>query len=355
MQNKTSMTFLGEKAVSRNNNFDFLRFFAAGYVIFFHTFELSGNRTGAFFGSFKLLFGNLNVGVSIFFIISGFLIIKSRLDNPSMFLYLKKRFLRIVPALAASLLFCIFIIGPAASSYGLKDYFLNLGPLMNHHLPRVFENNHLPNMINGSLWTLKVEAFAYIMVALLGFMSIPRIRLFLALALPALIVIDLFYLTSPEYSSLRMGTIYVYPSLRYVILFVAGSLFYLYRDKIPLSPYIFVPLLLATVFAQHTVYSDAVSILSLPYVVLYFAYSDVPLNRFGRYGDFSYGLYIYAFPIQQTLLHFWGGGMSNQALFFVSFMVTLFLAVLSWKYIEKPCLGLKNVRLLPSRLGQSAP
>lgn len=354
MRHKISSTFLDKRAFSRNN-FDFLRFFAACQVIFFHTFEISGSRSGTFYRCYELLFGNLDVGVSIFFIISGFLIIKSRLDNPALFLYLKKRFLRIAPALAASLLFCIFVIGPAASSLGLKDYFLNFGPLLEHHLPRVFENNPLPNMVNGSLWTLKVEAFAYIMVACLGFMSITRIKLFLVGVLPVLVFIDLFYLAGPVSSQLKIGAIYAYPTLRYIIFFISGSLLYLYKDKVLLSRHVFLLFLAITLFSQHTAYSHAVSILTLPYLVIYFAYSDMPLNGFGKYGDFSYGLYIYAFPIQQTFRHFHGDGLSNLALFVLSFLTTLVLAVLSWKLIEKPALSLKNVRLLPSRAGEWTP
>jgi peptidoglycan/LPS O-acetylase OafA/YrhL len=339
---------LGEKAVSRENNFDFLRFFAASQVILFHTFALSGAYSGPFWKAYSAVFKDSGVGVGIFFVISGFLITKSRLENPSLPVYLTKRFLRIMPALTASVAFCVLVVGPLTSSLSAVDYFAGLSTFQPHlqKTLKVLDGNHVPNMLNGSLWTLKVEAFAYMIVAAAGYLSLPRLRLFMAVTFISLMVFNAVMLGRPAYYEMMAWHIYVYLSIRYLILFIAGSLIYLYRDKIPLNFYLFLFLLSVMFLTQRFAYGEWSVFLALPYAVIYFAYSKAPLNRWGRFGDFSYGLYIFAFPVQQTLLYFWAKHLNNSMFFLSAFFVTFILAFLSWNLIEKPSLRLKGVMMV---------
>src|SRR5262249_21502971 len=93
----------------------------------------------------------------------------------------------------------------------------------------------------------------------------------------------------------------------------------------------------------HTPVFTLMMFITLPYLVLSLAFAKIPfLNRFGRFGDFSYGLYVYAFPVQQTIVHFTQGHISVWRLFLLSFVLTLCLAVASYHFIEKPCLNLKR-------------
>lgn len=335
---------LGEKAASRENNFDFLRFFAASQVILYHTFVLSGRYSGPFWKAYDFLFKDSGLGVSIFFVISGFLIMKSRLENRSLPAFLRKRFLRIAPALAVAILFCVLFIGPLTTSLDLGDYFASLMSLK-PHLPRVLEKNHVPNMVNGSLWTLKVEAFAYVLVALVGFLSLRRLGLALTASFISLFVFNFVMLDSPGYFETKVWSIYLYLSVKCLIMFNAGVLFYLYREKITLNFYVFLFLVSVMFLTQRAEYFETSMYLTLPYAVLYFAYSKAPLQNWGRFGDFSYGLYIFAFPVQQALLYFWSERLGNLEFFLFAFSLTLVLAVLSWRLIEKPALRLKGVRM----------
>lgn len=81
----------------------------------------------------------------------------------------------------------------------------------------------------------------------------------------------------------------------------------------------------------------------MPYLIIYFAYgiNSSLLKKFGAYGDFSYGLYIYAWPVQQTLVHFWKDFLNLLSFFVLTLSITLIFAFLSWKLIEKPALKFK--------------
>jgi len=79
------------------------------------------------------------------------------------------------------------------------------------------------------------------------------------------------------------------------------------------------------------------------YVILYICLSStIPLQKFGKYGDFSYGVYIYAFPIQQLVRLYHGENLNPWSNSLLSIPLILICAVLSWKLVEHPCLQLKN-------------
>ncbi|MBI5344938.1 MAG: acyltransferase [Deltaproteobacteria bacterium] len=342
---------LHEIADSRENNFDFLRFVAASLVMVTHTFSLGG----AGYEPFGLISGYASFGtfaVYIFFIISGFLITKSWFDRPDLRVFLYKRFLRIFPALFAAILFGAFVVGPLVTTLPIGEYFLHpltrsyllnisLYPIR-HNLPGVFANNPYPNAVNGSLWTLAIEVIMYLSIAAFGLLGILRRRLFIPFFLTALLFIDFQLLSRPgnnEIPVLYQAGIFVKCS----IFFYAGAVSYLYRDKIILNPLIAFLALALYVISFKTPFIAYLSYFAVPYLVLYAAFARVPyLKNFGRHGDFSYGMYVYAFPVQQTLMSFYQGGLSLLGFFLAAFAVTLFLAILSWGFVEKPALKLKK-------------
>lgn len=137
--------------------------------------------------------------------------------------------------------------------------------------------------------------------------------------------------------------------LTLLIYFLGGSVYYLYRDRISYNYKIvilFLGILVTLAILEmkniFTIFHHA-SFLLLPYILLFFAFlPNRKLNNFGRYGEFSYGMYIYSFPIQQTIIHFYNG-VSLIELLFLSFIFTVPLAVLSWHFIESKALKLKNI------------
>lgn len=335
---------LGERTNSRNNNFDILRFFAALHVLILHGVLLFGNDNQNWFVALN--------GVAVFFIISGFLVTRSWCDNTNIFAFLKKRILRIFPALIAVVLFTALILGPIVTTLPLKEYFTDSAFFnyfkniflyeIYHLLPGVFQNNPLNESVNASLWTLPLEFFMYCLIAIFGITKILNKKYFHFVFL--LFTISLFYIVTHIY--IIKWTYIQFVDL--LSLFFISSGFYIYRKKIILSFPLF--LICLAFFLSGIIVSYKIDVvfeyfrlLTLPYMIIYIAYCKIPyINNFGKYGDFSYGIYLWAYPVSQTLIYFWQDKFNIFTYILSVFFITLFIAVLSFKFIEKPALKLKN-------------
>jgi len=127
------------------------------------------------------------------------------------------------------------------------------------------------------------------------------------------------------------------------IFFIAGMVYFLYKDKIFYDVKILLILLFIWILSFNSTYLIPTSLVFISYFVMYFAFiSNKRLNSFGKFGDFSYGMYILAFPIQQTIILFSGNTIRPLELFFSTLLVVLPLAILSWYLIESPALQLKK-------------
>jgi len=162
--------------VTRLNNFDFLRLSAAILVVFSHCYPLAGRSAEEPILNFLGYETGGGVAVAVFFTISGYLISASWLKGRSPLDYLIKRVMRIFPGLLVAVLLSI-LLGAFLTPLKLRDYLsheLTLNYLSNiwlhihYHLPQIFAENPHPHAINGSLWTLPIEFFLYIVVLLLG-------------------------------------------------------------------------------------------------------------------------------------------------------------------------------------------
>ena len=337
-----------------DNNFDFFRLAAAAFVIFYHSFPLTGGDQYGIFGF---------LGVSIFFVISGYFITGSWFNRPSPYSFIWSRFLRLMPALAVLVLFTAFVIGPLTTVLTLPAYFTSFNTwrylagaslvVIPGSIPGVFLHNPLPISVNGSLWTLPLEARMYAVVLALGLIGIFKNKK--RTAAIALVLLGLFIATndlSGMFSPLLKinelllaGAIvpnYTLP-LCYCTMFMMGCTFYLYKDIIKYNPMIFAGASIIWVYSIFTPFLYTISVICLPYIILSLGFMKIPyLNMITKYGDFSYGIYIYAFPIQQTIVNFMPS-ISPWELFAVSLPVTLFFAVLSWVFIESRALALKKM------------
>jgi peptidoglycan/LPS O-acetylase OafA/YrhL len=328
------------------NNYLLLRFLAALLVIYGHSYAVTRLP-----GHMDLIQRLLHftyaggVGVDIFFVISGFLVTASYLNRRDWSEFMKSRCLRIFPGLVVCLVATVFLLGPIVSSLGATEYlfgpqlYADLGNSVGLHelhlrLPGVFE--HLPvDGVNGSLWTLPPEFLLYVLVGLFGLSGIlfrPRIFLPLVVGLLAL-----YALLSGEVHFFQERVHY----LRLFILFGAGSLLRVFSDRVPLSSVLLLLFSAATVLVYRTPAFEDCFAAWLVYGTLWFAY--VPnLHWFNRAGDYSYGLYIYAFPIEQTLRQYFPD-ITPLELFPVATLLTLICAMLSWHFVEHPALRLKKV------------
>lgn len=331
------------------NNFDFLRFFAASAVVLGHCYWLSGLGAVEPVRLFTGSMDTADIAVNLFFVMSGFLIAASWIHSRSTLDFGAKRALRIFPALAVSTLFTTFIVGPLATDLSLSEYLLssqtirylsNVALVTQFHLPGVFNENPFPDTVNGSVWTLPYEALMYTVLLVLGLLKLfGRIAI---LAVPMALIFIHFHLAPNlglESDTLRKIT-------RLGMFFFMGSALYLYRKIVPWNWKVALVLLVLSLLSARTEWWFFVHVLTLPYLTIYLAHLKIPrLSRFGRYGDFSYGIYIFSFPVQQLLVHWLNPQLALPAFMAISLAASIAIAALSWHLIESPALRLK--RFLP--------
>ena len=335
----------------RRNNFDFLRITATLLVMYTHQFVLQGTVEPVPALPYVSWGG---IGVAMFFVLSGFLVTKSWCEDPAPHRYLARRFLRIWPALAVGTLATVFVLGPLVTRLPVGAYwaspetwaYLSALKLFTIHfnLPGVFVDNPYAGGVNGSLWTIPVEVRCYLVLMLLGWMGALRIRWLSVAALFTLAFVA-FVLGAPGENASRNW------NHELGAFFAAGSVLYLWRDVwMNHAKAVFgIALVLAGV-AWAAGWPYVAIFLALPPGLLAFGNAATPVVcRVGRFGDPSYGLYIFAFPIQQLVVM----ATSNQLGVFESLALavalTFFAAYLSWHLVEKVCLGFKPRTPLPAR------
>lgn len=326
------------------NNLNVIRLIAAFLVLYGHSFVFLGLPHPLFLSWITL--GPL--GVYIFFIISGYLITESWDRDPHLGRFFARRALRIFPGLAICIILAILILGPLLTTLSLKDYFAsnytwsylhNIALYITYYLPDVFATNRVPNAVNGSLWSLPVEFLMYIIVAITGFMRGNR-WFYLGLAVSSA-MITFFWAQRTE----QMLVVYA-TDLRQVFIcgtyFWVGAVFYKFdvKQHLSLSVTVLAVIALLCLTAWIPILAVAAWIL-LPIVTLAFGFAYSPLlNRLISTGDYSYGIYIYAFPIQQTIVYLYPN-MAIGAYLLVCSLLTLICAVLSWHLVERRALSLK--------------
>jgi peptidoglycan/LPS O-acetylase OafA/YrhL len=363
------------------NNFDLLRLLAAILVVFAHSFDLL-KLPEPLLGIAPAGWGY--VGVLIFFSISGFLVSRSWVNDPHLVSFAVKRALRLLPALVVALLLSALVLGPLVTSEGSQAYFDspatkafvidNTMMQSDYALPGVFLHNVYPAAVNGSLWTLPLEVKAYFLVALLGVLGLLSRRRLLMLAIAVfgvLACIDSLRPSVPGASHFvaslvdlqaspelvdqaKLGGFTVYAELFGA--FIVGATLFALRRWVPLRWQFGLCAVaawgVATLAFRATALETSTVVLG-PYIVLCLAYLSVKLIRLPRWlGDYSYGIYIYAFPIQQTISDLVGPS-SGWVMFAISLPLTIVVAVASWHLVERRALELKR-RLVSAEMRTSA-
>ena len=331
------------------NNYDFLRIFAAFCIIFFNSFALEGKSNEE--PLFQFSSGRINfsfIGLSIFFCISGYLIAKSAVKSPTPVNYLWKRLLRIQPLLVATCFFTIFLIGPFFTELSLKQYFLN-GQTYTYFrnilpafgiqftLPGVFVHHLSDKGVNGSLWTLIVEERMYILMTVIFLYRKDKSNyfIFLIVLLNALYIIDRFFFYGEMLPYLSD------PAFLYSLLFLNSASLYLLKFRFRKNQFLVISVALIC-FLSGIIFPkiDTIYFFALPVLVNAIAKIKGKLNYAGKYGDFTYGTYVFSFPVQQMLV---GKGLVNPyQLFMITAIIVFPLAILSWNFIENPFLKLKQ-------------
>ena len=336
-----------------HNNLTALRWFAACLVLYGHAFVFLGLLEPLFLQWAPM--GPL--GVYIFFAISGYLVAQSWQRDPSVPRFLAKRILRIFPGLLVCTLLSVLVLGPWLTTLDMatywrnehtRGYFTNMALYMTYHLPGVFAQNKLPHAVNGSLWSLPVEFFMYLLLALLGVVGAllqkPKWGQWLtaSVTLGFMALVSLWALPATE------ALVYYRTDLRQIplcgVYFMVGVCLYQFQlQKYFTLSNVVLAVVLWLCLAKDMQLFVMASWLVLPFVVLAFGLSRHSWFSRWHQRDYSYGIYIYAFPVQQTLVSFWPQ-MPLWAYHLSTFVATVALAAMSWHLVEKPALKLKPFR-----------
>jgi peptidoglycan/LPS O-acetylase OafA/YrhL len=352
-------TLLSTYTTNRDNNFNLIRFIAASLVLYSHSFALVLGRGNI--DPLKGLIGMTwgHIAVDIFFVTSGFLIAGSYFARNNLFVFFWSRALRIFPALIVAMLACVFLFGlwfttlspweyitdQKTREFLLKNMTLIFG--VEYFLPGVFESNPWDKTVNGSLWTLPYELKMYVLLAFvlaaIGFIKKTSNYLdfkYYLLILGAGSVFINFFI---HFEWLTVSR-FVEDFTRLFSMFFIGAAFYVWRDSIRMSSGLFIGMSL--IMLASTMNKDMFYLfycLFLPYMVFYLAY--VPsgdIRKFNRTGDYSYGIYIYAYPVQQSVAAMMPD-VSVGTMVVLSFVVTLIFSILSWHLVEKKFLRMKKL------------
>lgn len=338
---------------SRESNcFDFLRLAAAAFVLLSHGPHLWDLRHDAFAGVTGLCsLGTL--GVTMFFAISGYWVSASWQNARGPGQFAANRALRILPALAACVAACVLVLGPAFTTLPLArylrepetwGYFHNAWLSLRWALPGVFEANVFPKAVNGSLWTLPIEVTAYAGLAALG--ALRLLRWPVAVALAALLAVVQWRATGdPAWATLALPPWNVLPvaeAARLGIAFLVGMAVRTAGER-ALTWWAVPPILAAFWAVRHTPEAAVVASAGFAYLTLLAGRTSPPVLRdAGRFGDFSYGLYLYAWPVQQSLALVFRDRLDLVGYQLACLAVAFALAVASWHAVEKPFLRLKR-------------
>jgi peptidoglycan/LPS O-acetylase OafA/YrhL len=344
---KTLRDVVAERSGPESNNFLILRLVAATLVIYGHSYVLAApcmdcrDVASSITGSTEIL--SHRIGLFAFFVISGFLVTKSCLESSSAGSYFAKRVLRIFPGLAVCSAILAFGLGPAFTTLPLSEYLGSyttwsyfLTNASTYHiaadLPGVaLRSGSFATAINGNLWTIPVEVRLYILVGVAS-VAAWRSKIALNLLAAAFIVMGAFDL-------LPMITHGAW-EYRLAALFAIGALMYVNRDCVPYSPACAVLLVLIAILSQGTqAYFFAWSA-ALVYGVMVMAYGrKIPLPRW--LGDYSYGIYLYSFPIQQLVAHYLPSAGPHK-MFLIAAPLAWVAGAISWTLIEQPALQFKR-------------
>ncbi len=355
---------LAEAFNPRANSIGFLRWLMAFLVIFSHAGPIGGfydgKDLGTQFSNEQSLGG---VAVAGFFFISGFLITQSRMGKSSTLRFFWRRFLRIFPAWWLSLLTVAFVFGPIAWAHehgGIGRYFststdspltffwnnftlvitqVNIGG-MGAGLP--FAQLHGGYAWNGSAWTLMYEFRAYILVGVLGLFGILAHRW-----LAGSVAIAIIVLSTMQWAYVGQLT-KVVPSFEniYNLLFLGpfafGMLLALFPKKIPIDDRLAIGALAIAITTYEVGGWLAYGQYGFLYFLMWFAIRTTKLQHWEKFGDLSYGIYIFGWPVM-TLFAFFGlqnaGWLAYHVIVIVACHV---LAFISWHVVEKPAMTLKN-------------
>lgn len=345
-----SIPTLGERLTQvhhRPSGFDYMRLLLATGVVYAHAMLLTNTRPAwppvpqAFESFFIMLI------VPMFFALSGFLVAGSLERSHTLISFLGLRVFRILPALNVEVILSALILGPLFTVLPLADYyadplfhryFWNMLGHVQYQLPGVYQSNPLTS-VNGQMWTVPYELVCYVVLSALAVLGIFKRRGWLLLFMVLCHVLQVFnnwYRPNPGYAGAGGTTV--------VMAFLAGLLVHRYRDRLKWSATMASLAALLT-FTLIECIPNGIRFTALPvaYLTVYLGLLNPARQPLILSGDYSYGIYLYAYPIQQAVV----ASLPDQRLWYVNFAVSMPIATafacMSWWLVEKPVMDRKGV------------
>ena len=330
-------------------------------MVLAHLYELTAHPTELSYLSIIDSF----IAVSGFFVISGFLITLSYDRSRNLKDYFIKRARRLLPAYILIIILCAFGLS-LISSLSLNNYFCNGSfykyifsnltflNFLNPCLPGVFNSNYAC-AINGSLWTIKIEVSFYIILPVIiyfikktGKASLILMILYLGALLHNFILFKIFE-KLPNKSGLYFTLTHQLPAL--MPFFISGMALHYYFDKIALHKNKLLLVALPVFLMERYLHYEILSPIALAVIIFYFSYNFKALNNWGKFGDFSYGIYIFHFPVIQLFIN---SGLFKKLNPIITsslvIFVVLILSILSWHLLETKFLEKKSIQYLKNNI-----
>jgi peptidoglycan/LPS O-acetylase OafA/YrhL len=324
------------------SGFDYMRLALALSVISIHVPAVCYGPLSIMrpdYGPFRTV---VNLVLPMFFTLGGFLVAGSLDRTRSLLTFAGLRVLRLMPALLVDTVFTALILGPLLTDVPLAQYFsahqlhvffFNIVGDPHYYLPGVFDRN-VEHQVNGQLWTIPYELICYGGLALAALLGIYR-RRWLFLFLTALFV------CAQAAAALVLGPHFFEPRFMLIGCFLCGAVFSQFREYVPWSPILAIFALVIAQIALLSVVTRPLAILPAAYFTVFLGLTNPKRNALIDTGDYSYGLYLYGFPIQQALFaalpiaRLWYGQWG------LSLLASAIFAVLSWHLVEKHALAQK--------------
>ena len=337
------MNTVAERFDPRSNALNLIRLCLAALVIVSHAIPIGGLGDEPHLGDSSL--GLLAVGG--FFVISGYLITQSR-ASMGFFPYLWRRALRILPAYWVVLIFTAFVAAAvvglsrggwsadAAAHYVLSNADMWHGDAI---VGQTLAGSPFPEAWNGSLWTLRYEVWCYLFIAVAYFVPLVRRNKWITLAIYiVLAILSLIVLGNGIHSGIAYHLALLVP------FFFAGATLFHFADLVPVRWQLAVASAVIVVVLCFLGLGRSLSGIPIAYLMFWIGISAPEwAKRLGRTNDYSYGMYLYGFPVQQLLVVVGLNELGAPLYVIACILATIPFAVASWWAIERPAMKLKRL------------
>ncbi len=339
-----------ELAQNRSTGFDYLRICLSLAVVFWHTVVVCYGlqvQEAVWAGPLHPFVASI---LPMFFALSGFLVCGSLDRCRTLVSFLSLRALRIFPALITEVILSALLLGPLLTTLPLAEYlsgpslhiyFLNVLGVIHYYLPGLFEHNPLPGIVNNQLWTVPYELDCYILLSVVVGAGIFRVKGWLSHAFIGLIVFMQLMLViqifkNPQASELGFS------GQNMVLCFLTGVALFKHRHKVLWHWSLALGAVLLSLVLLPLHGGGNLCALPISYLTIYLGLMTPKVPAWLTSGDYSYGIYLYSFPIQQSVAlipgtHVW----YINAL--ISLPLTMLAALASWHLLEKHVMKHKKI------------